>query len=123
MHRVKQEAETLKEDKERLWGELVKLDRRVLDGQEGVTQEFCEVLEEVERARCVCGRAPTTPSPPHPGDDGLWDPSMHRVNSDMLADVSEDELDGAPIMSAEDFWVLARFAAREEAEVETLVGE
>ena len=77
LHRVKQEAAALKEDKERLWGELVQLDRRVMDGQEGISQEVREVSEEVERSRCVCSLVPaTTPTPassllPVPGADGI----------------------------------------------------
>ena len=101
----------------------MKLDRHVLDGQEGVAHEFCKMSEGVERMRCVYGQAPATPSPPYPGDDGIWDPSLYCVNSDMLADVSEDELEGAPILSVEDLRVLARLAEREEAKVATLVGE
>ena len=80
LHRVKQEASVLKENKERLWEELVKLDRRVMDGQEGISQEVREVAEEVERSRCVCSSVPApTPTPaspslPVPGADGIWDP-------------------------------------------------
>ena len=117
----------------------VKLDHRVMDGQEGVAREIREVSEEVEHSRCVCGSAlaPTSTSTsalasaltlPSPsllvlGADGIWDPYLHRVSSDVLADWSDDDLVGAPILTVEDLRVLARFHTCEEEEMATLVGE
>ena len=132
LHRVKQEAAALKEGKERLWEELVKLDHCVMDGQEGVSQEIREVSEEIERSRCVCSSVPAStstpalasPSLPVPGADGIWDPYLHRVNSDMEADWSDDNYEGGPILSVEDLRALAHHhACEEEEEVATLVGE
>ena len=112
----------LRDDKEKLWGELVKLDRRVLDGQEGVNHDLRELTEEVERTSCRCAPDPTLL--PVPGADGIWDHTLHYVNSDMLADESESDRDEErPILSLAELRAVARQVEEEEEEVATLVEE
>ena len=122
VYKAKQEITALRDDKEKLWGELVKLDRRVLNGQEGVNHELRELAEEVERTSCRCGLDPSLL--PDPGADGIWDHTLHYVNSDMLADESEsDREEERPILSLAELRAVARQVEEEEEEVATLMEE